>query len=112
MIDYTNAQLNNSIQVKNKKDQDRFTRIFGSLSSSVLDFIRSENYDELKEAIYIFYIQESYETLEKSTALTMDLKNPETLAKLHDVKQKVLGMMHLYEELSKMKEAIKDLRLI
>lgn len=112
MIDYSKAQLNNALQVQNKKAQDEFVRIFGSLSVKALDFLKSDDYIELTDAIYKYYIQKGYDALEASTAFTIDLKNPETLSRLHDTKLRVLGMKGLHEELVKLHEASKDIRLI
>lgn len=112
MTDYMKMQLNSSLQIKNKKAQDEFIRVFGSLSSPIIDFLKSDYYTELIGAIYTYYIQKGHEALEKNTAFTIDLKNQEELDKLHDIKMEMLGMERLFEELKKLSEASKEIRMI
>ena len=99
-------------QKENEIAKEKFITTFGSLSSPILDFLKSEFYNELLEALNTFYIKDDKARLEASTIFTIDLKNPEELARLHDLKTEFQGRLAMMKNLEDLKEAIKEVRVI
>jgi hypothetical protein len=101
-----------AIADQNKISQERFIKIFGSLSAYVLEFLKGDGYKELLGALYDFYLKDDKERLLQSTIFTINLDNPEELKKLNDLKLEFQGREEMFKNLEDLKEAIKEVRVI
>lgn len=106
------AGLYKARMIQNEKAKEEFIRTFGSLSAYVLDFCKSEGYNELMTAIYNFYIKKDKERILGMNPFTINFENPEELKRLNDMRNEFNGRESMFKALEDFGEAIKEVRII